>query len=306
MQVVVTGSSGLIGSALVSSLERAGHRVLRLVRRPPRGALEAHWDPAAGTLDPAPLEGVEAVIHLAGESIARLRWTAAVKARVRDSRVLGTRLLSERLAGLGRRPRVLVSASAVGWYGNRGDEVLDESAGPGAGFLAAVADQWERAADPARAAGIRVAHSRFALVLAARGGVLARLLPVFRFGLGGPVGSGRQWWSWVSLTDTVAALHHLIASNSLSGPVNVAAPAPATNREFARVLGRVVGRPAVLPAPAFVFRLIMGDMAEETVLASARIVPARLRASGYEFRHVGLEPALRHELGAAAASRGER
>jgi uncharacterized protein (TIGR01777 family) len=297
MRVLISGASGLIGSALVPALERNGDQVLRLVRRPPRpGIAEARWDPATGVGDPAALEGIEAVVHLAGESIAARRWTPAVKEAIRDSRVRGTRVLCESLARLARPPRVLVSTSAMGYYGDCGDEVLTEASGPGSGFLPEVAVEWERACDPARAAGIRVVHPRIALVLTRAGGALARLLTPARFGLGGPIGNGRQFWSWIMLRDLVAVLRLAIERDSIEGAVNAASPAPVRQAEFARTLGRVLRRPAFLPAPAFALRLLLGELANE-LLTSARLEPARLREEGFAFQDPELEPALRRELG---------
>ncbi len=298
--VAVTGSTGLVGAALTVALARGGHRVVRLVRsgtatRAP-GEHTVRWDPGRGTIDAAGLEGVDAVVHLAGESIASGRWTAAKRLRIRDSRVGATRVLAEALAGLERPPATLVAASAVGYYGDRGDEVLREESAPGGGFLADVCREWEAAAAPAARRGLRVVHMRIGMVLAATGGALAALLPPFRLGLGGPVGSGRQWMSWISLDDLVRAILHALATASLAGPINAVAPAPVTNREFARTLGRVLRRPAVLPLPAGAARLLLGRMADELLLASARVVPARLEAAGFTFGDATLERALRRLL----------
>jgi len=296
MRVLVTGSSGLIGSALVERLRAGDHEVTRLVRREPRpGEAEVAWDPAAGAVDAAGLEGHDAAVHLAGESIAG-RWTARKKARMRDSRVGGTRLLCEALAGLDRAPAVLVAASAIGVYGDRGDEVLTEQSAPGGGFLAQLCREWEAATRQAADAGIRVAHLRLGVVLSRRGGALARMLLPFRLGLGGVVGSGRQWWSWVALDDVVAAAEHALATASLSGAVNVVSPHPATCREFTKALGRVLARPTLVPLPAFAARLALGEMADALLLASARVVPEELLDSGFAFAHPQLEPALRHVL----------
>ncbi|HEX2095486.1 MAG TPA: TIGR01777 family oxidoreductase [Longimicrobiaceae bacterium] len=296
-RVAVTGSTGLIGTALVPALPADGYRVVRLVRsRPEPGGGEVAWDPAAGTIDTAGLEGVDAVIHLAGENVGR-RWTAERRRRIRDSRARGTRLLAEALAGLARPPRVLVSASAIGYYGDRGDELLDEGTASGAGFLAEVVREWEASADPARERGIRVVHPRFGVVLTPQGGALQRILPPFRLGVGGRVGSGRQWMSWLTLDDVVEAVRFLLRTEGLSGPVNVAAPHPVTNEEFTRTLGRVLGRPTLFPVPAAALRLALGQMAEETVLASQRVVPRKLLDAGFAFRHPELEGALRAVLG---------
>jgi uncharacterized protein (TIGR01777 family) len=246
---------------------------------------------------------VDAVVHLAGESIAAGRWTAAVKERIRRSRVDGTRLLAETLARLERRPRVLVSASAVGYYGDRGDEPLTEESPPGVGFLADVARAWEAAADPARAVGIRVVHPRLGLVLAREGGALPRMALPFRLGLGGVIGSGRQYWSWIALPDAVRVIERALADATLAGPVNAVAPAPATNREFTRALGRVLGRPTLLPFPALGVRLLMGEMGRALLLGSARVLPRRLERAGFRFEHPELEGALRGALAAAPGAR---
>jgi uncharacterized protein (TIGR01777 family) len=297
LRVAVTGATGLVGSAVVPVLRAAGHRVDRVSRQPPRpGTTDIQWDPAGGRLDPRALEGVDAVVHLAGQSIAAGRWTAAAKARIRDSRVGGTRLVAETMARLDRPPRALVSASAVGYYGDRGDEPLTEDSAPGAGFLADVARAWEAAADPARAAGIRVVHPRLGVVLAGQGGALAQMALPFRLGLGGVIGSGRQYWSWIALADAVRVVELALALDSLAGAVNAVAPAPATNREFTRVLGRVLARPTLVPLPAPAVRLLMGEMGQALLLASVRVLPRRLERAGFGFRHPDLEGALRAAL----------
>jgi len=293
MRVLFSGASGLVGSALVPALERAGHEVRRLVRRAPRGPAEIAWDPAAGSLDPAALAGVDAAINLAGVGIAS-RWTTARRQAIRDSRVRATSLLASTLAALEPRPRVLVSGSASGWYGDRGDEPLDEDAAPGTGFLAETARAWEAAAEPARRAGLRVVHPRLGMVLARRGGALGTLLLPFRLGLGGPVGSGRQWWSWIALDDLAAILVRLLEDEAFAGPVNVTGH-PVRQRDFAATLGRVLRRPALLPTPAVALRLALGGMADELLLASQRMVAGRLDQHGVP-RRVELEPALRAVL----------
>jgi hypothetical protein len=247
-------------------------------------------------LNPAELEGFDGVVHLAGESIAAGRWTEKKKRRIRDSRVRGTRLLAESLAGLQNPPRVFVGASAMGYYGDRGEEVLREESAPGTLFLSAVCREWESAAQPLSARGVRVVHARFGLVLGSSGGALAKMLPPFRLGLGGVLGRGDQYMSWISLDDAVGALLHALSTESLSGPVNAASPAPVTNREFTKTLGRVLGRPTIFPLPAWAARLIFGQMAEELLLASARLEPAKLLKTGFTFRHPDLETALRHVL----------
>jgi uncharacterized protein (TIGR01777 family) len=297
MRVAVTGSHGLIGSAVVSSLRARGDRVLRLVRGE-AGADEAGWAPDAGRVDAAALEGVDAVIHLAGESLAS-RWTPERKAAIRESRLRGTALLAETLAGLRSKPRALVAASAVGYYGSRDNEVLTEKSEPGTGFLADLCRQWEAAAAPARDAGIRVTYTRFGVVLASHGGILARIVPVFRLGAGGPLGSGRQYLPWVSLDDAAGAVLLAVDGDDLGGPVNVVSPHPVTNREFTSALARVLGRPAMLPVPAAALRAMFGEMADEALLVSQRVEPARLAAAGFAFRFPDLEAALRDALAAA-------
>jgi hypothetical protein len=298
LKVAVTGATGLIGSALVPFLTTGGHEVTIVTRR--RGLPGSiHWDPAAGVIDHAGLEGMDAVVHLAGENIG-FRWSEHRKRRIRESRVEGTMFLAEALASLKRPPRVLVSASAVGIYGNRGDEVLAEDAPDltPTDFLVELGHDWESANDPARAAGIRVVNPRFGLVLTPAGGALGAMLPAFRLGVGGPLGRGRQWVSWISVDDAIGALHHALFHDELAGPVNTAAE-PVTSRTFAATLGRVLRRPAVLPAPAPALKLLFGEMADKGLLASQRLSPARLMSTGYAFRHPTLESALRHVLGRA-------
>jgi uncharacterized protein len=297
LHIAVTGGSGLIGTALIQQLRRGRHRITQLVRRR-AGLGEVSWDPASGRLDPVALEGVDAVVHLAGENVG-VRWTAARKRRIRESRVSGTRLLSQTIARLRRPPRVLISASAVGIYGDRGDETLTERStlgDPRSDFLASVSQEWEAAADSALAAGIRVTHPRFGVVLSPDGGALRKMLLPFRLGLGGRVGSGTQWLSWISIDDAVGAIHHALETESLRGPLNATAPNPVTNRDFTRTLGRVLRRPTPFTVPAAALRLALGEMADETLLASARALPAKLLQSGYPFRHPDLEGALRHVL----------
>ncbi len=299
MHVLVSGSTGLVGSALVPALTAGGHRVTRLVRPrstgAPPGAGTRPWDPAQGILNAADLEGVDAVVHLSGENIAGW-WTAAKKRRIRDSRVGSTALLAETLARLAAPPRVLVCASAIGYYGDRGAEELREGSGPGTGFLAEVCRAWEAATEPAARRGIRVVNTRFGIVLSAAGGPLAAMLVPFRLGLGGRIGSGAQYMSWIALADAAAALAHVLDSERLAGPVNLVAPGPVTNREFTATLGRVLGRPTLFPVPAFAARLALGEMAEELLLVSERGVPERLLAAGFAFRYPGLEAALRSAL----------
>ena len=292
----MTGSGGLIGRALVRRLEEAGHRVRRVVRAGGEGADEVRWDPMAGTIDSSALAGVDAVVNLAGEGIGDHRWTEAQKRRIRDSRVVGTTVLAEALAALDPRPSVLLNASAVGYYGDRGDEVLTEDSGPGTGFLVEVVQAWEGATRAASAAGIRTACFRTGIVLSADGGALAKQLPLFRFGLGGRMGSGKQWLPWIALDDEVGAIVHLLTADA-EGPVNLCAPEPVTNRTFTEVLGRVLGRPTFVPVPAFGPRLVLGrELADDLLFSSARMLPERLRASGYSFALPDLEAALRSVL----------
>jgi uncharacterized protein len=297
VDVAVTGSSGLIGTALVRSLEADGHRVRRVSRSGQPGAGTVRWDPERGDLDEGALAGVDAVVHLAGEAIAGHRWNDEHKRRVLDSRVKGTTLLAETLARLDPRPAVLVSGSAIGFYGDRGDERLTEDSGPGDGFLATVVTSWELATRAAEEAGIRVAKVRTGLVMARSGGSLKPMLPLFRLGAGGRLGSGRQWWSWISMTDEVAAIRFVL-DHDVAGPVNLTGPEPVTNAEFTRVLGRVLHRPAFLPVPRFGPALVLGrEAAEEMVFASQRVLPAVLEREGFAFAHRTLEAALRAELG---------
>jgi uncharacterized protein (TIGR01777 family) len=300
-QILITGSSGLVGSALVKSLREAGDNVRRLVRSQDSLQEDAvFWRPATGEVDAASLEGLDAVIHLAGENLAAGRWNAARKDRIRRSRVEGTRLLSESLAGREKPPQVLICASAVGFYGDRGDEILEEGSAVGEGFLADVCAEWEAAADPARNRGIRVVHQRLGVVLSDLGGALAKMLGLFRLGLGGKLGSGEQYLSWITLDDVVGAFSHCLHHEELLGPVNTVSPTPVTNATFTAALARVLGRPAVLPAPAFALRMALGEMADEALLASARVRPAKLLESGYNFRHREIEPALRAVLSRTA------
>ncbi|MGH9669735.1 MAG: TIGR01777 family oxidoreductase [Terriglobales bacterium] len=296
MNILISGASGLVGSALIPALESAGHTVRRLVRqRPLAGSPDIHWDPL-GLFDPVGgIEGFDAIVHLAGESVVG-RWTRHKKARILNSRVQGTMTLASAAARSKTPPKVFVSASAVGYYGNRGDEELTEESTSGSDFLADVARQWETASGPATRAGIRTVMLRIGFILSPRGGGLARMLPPFRMGLGGRLGSGRQWMSWISIVDVVGAIQHALATDALWGPVNTVAPHPVTNAEFTRTLGRVLGRPTIFPLPAFAARLAFGEMADALLLASQRVQPVKLQSSGFQFRHPELEGALRELL----------
>jgi uncharacterized protein (TIGR01777 family) len=296
VKVVVTGASGLIGTALAQALQTRGDEVTRLVRRSPATG-EARWDPGAGQIDAAALEGHDAVVHLAGEGIGDHRWTEDHKRRVLESRVQGTTLLAETLAGLRDKPDVMASSSAIGYYGLRGDEVLTEDSGPGTGFLSEACQQWEAATAPAEDAAIRVVHLRTGLVLSPDGGALKQMLLPFKLGIGGRIGTGRQWWSWIAIEDEVGAILHLLDGGAARGPVNLTAPNPVTNEEFTRTLNRVLRRPTLLPTPTFALKAMFGSEAvEEMFLGGQRVQPARLQAGGYGFRHSELEGALRQLL----------
>lgn len=295
-RIAITGATGLIGRALTTSLTADGHRVHRITRSvDAAGPEDLVWDPAAGTIDAARLEGVDAVVHLAGEPIGASRWTAATKRRIRDSRELGTRLIADTVAGLDRPPGVLVSASAVGIYGDRGDEPLPEDAPPGDDFVAEICQAWEAAADPARAAAIRVVHPRTGVVIAAEGPLLEKLELPFKLGVGGRVGAGRQYVPWISLEDEVRALRFIIDTEALSGPVNLTAPDPATNRELTRTIGDVLRRPTFMPVPIAGIRLLYGEMGESLATVSQRAIPRRLQEAGFTFTHT-LMSALRAAL----------
>ncbi|MFD7163048.1 TIGR01777 family oxidoreductase [Streptomyces violascens] len=295
MKIAVTGSTGLIGAELVRSLRADGHEVLRLVRREAEGPDEVEWDPARQYVDTAGLVGCEAVVHLAGAGVADHRWTAAYKKEIRDSRVLGTAAVAEALASLDTPPKVLVSGSAIGYYGDTGGRPVDESAPPGDGFLSRVCVEWEEAAAAAQEAGIRTVFARTGLVVARDGGAWAKLFPLFRAGLGGRLGSGRQYWSFIALHDEVAALRFLVDTESLSGPVNLTAPEPVTNREVTAAMSRALHRPALLPVPAAAMRLAVGEAASDA-LSSQRVLPARLLSAGFRFAFPSVEGAI----GAAA------
>lgn len=295
MHIAITGSRGLIGSQLVPHLTAAGHQVTPLVRGAP-AAGRVSWDPGGSSFDASGLDGVEGVVHLAGENIAAQRWTTAFKQRIRESRTRGTRVLCEGLASMNAPPDVLVSASAIGFYGDRGDEILTEDSGPGGGFLADVAREWEAAVAPAEDAGVRVVLLRFGVVLSPKGGALAKMLGPFRMGGGGIVGSGKQYVSWITLDDAVSAVQHALGVEMLYGPVNAVAPHAVTNAEFTKTLGRVLSRPTMMSMPAFAARLAFGEMANDLLLASTRVRPQRLESTGFEFHHTDLDSAFRSML----------
>ncbi|WP_338496899.1 TIGR01777 family oxidoreductase [Streptomyces sp. SJL17-4] len=291
-RVAVTGASGLIGSALVRSLRADGHDVLRLVRRPALTADEVEWDPKRLYVDAAGLVGVDSVVHLAGAGVGERRWNEAYKQEIRDSRVLGTTAISQALASLAEPPESLVCGTALGWYGDTGSRAVDESAPAGTGFLPEVCVEWEAAAAPAEEAGIRVTYARTGLVVGREGGAWGRLFPVFRAGLGGRMGDGRQYWSFISLHDEVAALRHLIDTPALSGPVNLTAPEPVTNREVTAAMGRVLRRPTLFMVPAPALRVVLGDFAQD-VLGSQRVLPGRLLETGFDFAFPTIDDSIR-------------
>ena len=293
MKVLLTGSSGLVGTSLLPLLAHNGYTVTRLVRTQASG-LNLFWDPDAGMLEAGSLEGHDAVVHLAGESIATGRWTEAKKRRILDSRVKGTRLLSDAIAGLKNPPKVFVSASAIGFYGDRGDEVMKENSAAGNGFLPDVCKQWEAATASAAQKGVRVVNLRIGVVLTPKGGALAKMLLPFKLGLGGIIGSGKQFMSWITLDDVLGAIVCALKTDALRGPVNAVSPKPLSNAEYTRTLGRVLSRPTIIPMPAFAARLAFGQMADDLLLASTRVEPGELLKNGYRFLYPDLEAALQH------------
>lgn len=295
MDVLVTGASGLVGSVLTSFLTTGGHRVRHLVRRDRENENEFRWDPATGVIDPRSVEGADAVVHLAGENIAAKRWSAVQKDRIRRSRIEGTRLVADAVRGAKQRPHTFVTASAVGWYGDRGDEWLDEESSRGTDFLAETCADWE--SEATRVAEVRTVPVRFGVILSPAGGALRKMLLPFKMGAGGRIGSGRQWMSWISIDDAVGALYRALVDKSLEGPVNAVSPNPVTNAEYTRTLGSVLRRPAIAPMPALAARLAFGELADALLLASQRVKPVRLSSSGFEFAYPELEGALRHLLG---------
>ncbi len=299
MNVLVSGSTGLVGTALIPILTATGREVIRLVRSNSRNPSKEliGWNPEANYIDAAGMEGLDAIVHLAGEPIASGRWSPMKKARIRDSRIRGTQLLCEALAHTARPPKVLACASAIGFYGDRSDEVLVEASSSGEGFLAEVCRDWEAATEPARRKGIRVVNLRFGVILSRHGGALAKMLTPFKMGVGGIIGSGRQYMSCIALDDCVGAILHALMQDSLSGPVNVVGPTPVTNGEFTKTLGKILGRPTILPMPAFAARLAFGEMADELLLCSNRVEPKKLLESGFPFQYPTVDLALRHALG---------
>ncbi|TDD31614.1 TIGR01777 family protein [Nonomuraea terrae] len=297
MAIIVTGASGLLGSALVEALRERGREVVKLVRREPRAADEAFWQPYEQVVDVSALEGAEAVVHLAGAPIAERRWSEAYKRELLNSRIEGTRVLVDALRRLSRPPEVLLSASGVDFYGDTGDRLVDESQGRGTGFLSDLCERWEAEARRAGEAGVRTVQARTGLALSRRGGALARILPIFRMGLGAPLGTGKQYWSWITLDDWVGAALHVLANRDVSGPVNFTAPGPVTNAEFTKALGKAMRRGTMpIPVPAFALTLGLGEFAREGLLPSHRLVPGKLTDSGYRFTHTGLDEALRAVL----------
>ena len=295
MKIVVSGASGLIGTQLVAKLSSSGHEVVRLVRRSPKAG-EIQWNPKSGTLDAAALEGVDAVIHLSGAGIGDKRWTDGYRKEILDSRTATTALLATTMASLSRKPSVFLSGSAIGIYGARNDEQLTEVSTHGTGFLAEVCEQWEAAAKPAVDAGIRTVYLRTGIVLSPKGGALKKLLPLFKLGVGGKFGSGKQWQSWISIDDEIGAIEHLLTAN-VSGAVNLTAPNPVTNAEFTKVLASVLKRPAIVPVPTFAPKILLGgELADALLFTGQRVIPAALNASGYMFKHTTIESAFRSLL----------
>ncbi len=295
MKIVISGASGLIGTQLVAKLSESGHEVIRLVRRSPKAG-EIQWNPKSGTLDPAALEGADAVIHLSGAGIGDKRWTSAYRKEILNSRTITTALLAKTIASLSRKPSVFLSGSAIGIYGARNDEQLTEVSTYGTGFLAEVCEQWEAAAKPAVDAGVRTVYLRTGIVLSPKGGALKKLLPLFKLGVGGKFGSGKQWQSWISMDDEIGAIEFLLTAN-VSGAVNLTAPNPVTNAEFTKVLASVLKRPAIVPVPTFAPKIVLGgELADALLFTGQRVIPAALNASGYSFKHTTLESALRSLL----------
>jgi uncharacterized protein (TIGR01777 family) len=296
MKIAITGSRGLIGRQATKLLNARGHSLVRLVRQEITDQNEIFWNPDAGTIDSTKLEGIDALIHLAGENVASGRWTESKKAEIRQSRVTGTKLIAEAISQLKTPPKTFIAASAIGFYGNRGEETLTEKSPAGSGFLAEVCQEWEATCQSAANAGIRVCNLRFGVVLSTEGGALAKMLPPFLIGAGGPIGSGKQYMSWVAIDDVAQIILHALVTESLSGPLNVVAPKPVTNADFSTALGKVLHRPAFMPLPDFAARLMFGQMADELLLASAKVEPQKLQESGYKFIYPEIQAALAHVL----------
>ena len=296
MRILISGSHGLVGEALIKALETGGHEIYRLVRHAPNSESEIEWSPDRYSIAISRIEGFDAVYHLAGESIASGRWNDEKKKKIRESRTKGTKLLSDALANLAQPPKTLISASAIGYYGDRGDELLTETSPPGKDFLADVCVEWEKATDHAKEKGVRVVNTRFGIILDKEGGALAKMLPPFRMGIGGRIGDGKQWMSWIALDDVIGALQFALTNDGLSGPVNFVAPNPVTNAEFTKALGRALSRPTFFPIPAFGVRLAFGEMADALLLSSQRVKPTKLADSNYQFAYSNLESALRSIL----------
>jgi uncharacterized protein len=292
MRILITGSHGLVGRALISELTKDGHEILSLVRHKSEGASEIEWHPNQGAIDSERVSGFDVVVHLAGESIASGRWTDEKKRKIRESRVNGTTLLSQALARSSKPPATFISASAIGYYGNRADQLLDEKSAPGNDFLAEVCVAWERATGEAEARGVRTIHARFGIILDQEGGALAKMLTPFRMGVGGRIGDGKQWMSWIALVDVIKGLKFVIENDSITGPVNFVAPHPVTNSEFTKTLGDALSRPTLFPMPSFAVRLAFGEMGDALLLSSAKVEPRRLQQSGYRFEFENLQPAL--------------
>lgn len=296
MRILISGSHGLVGEALIRALETGGHDIYRLVRHAPNSESEIEWSPDRYSIAISRIEGFDAVYHLAGESIASGRWNDEKKKKIRESRTKGTKLLSDALANLAQPPKTLISASAIGYYGDRGDELLSETSPPGKDFLADVCVEWEKATEHAQEKGVRVVNTRFGIILDKEGGALAKMLPPFRMGIGGRIGDGKQWMSWIALDDVIGALQFALTNDGLSGPVNFVAPNPVTNAEFTKALGRALSRPTFFPIPEFGVRLAFGEMADALLLSSQRVEPAKLAVSTYQFAYSNLESALRSVL----------